>query len=88
MATLTSLLIHCVARRHVVPAGSVITVESTTFNGDKLIGVVWADKHVKMFTQDIRARGEARLVLRRRPASAYLQPSEFPLNQVALADRS
>ena len=43
---------------HKVPAGSVITVESTTFNGDKLIGVLWAEKDVMMFTQDIRARGE------------------------------
>ena len=43
---------------HKVPAGSVIAVESITFNGNKLIGVQWADKAVKMFTQDIRARGE------------------------------
>jgi hypothetical protein len=43
---------------HMVPAGSVITVESTTFNGDKLIGVLWAEKVVMMFTQDLRARGE------------------------------
>ena len=43
---------------HTVPAGSVIMVESATFNGDKLIGVLWAEKDVLMFTQDIRARGE------------------------------
>jgi hypothetical protein len=43
---------------HMVPPGSVITVESRTFNGDKLIGVLWAEKDVMMFTQDIRARGE------------------------------
>ena len=41
-----------------VPAGSVITVESTALNGDKLIGVLWAEKDVMMFTQDLRARGE------------------------------
>jgi len=43
---------------HKVPAGAVIMVESTTFDGDKLIGVLWADTSVMMFTQDIRARGE------------------------------
>jgi hypothetical protein len=43
---------------HMVPAGSVITVESKSFNGDKLIGVLWAEKDVMMFPQDIRARGE------------------------------
>jgi hypothetical protein len=36
---------------HLVPAGSVISVDSKTFDGDKLIGVQWAQKHV-------RARGE------------------------------
>jgi len=43
---------------HMVPAGAVITVDSTTFNGDKLIEVLWAEKDVMMFTQDLRARGE------------------------------
>jgi len=43
---------------HMVPAGSVIMVESKTLNADKLIGVLWAEKDVMMFTQDIRARGE------------------------------
>lgn len=43
---------------HMVPAGSVITVESKSFNGDKLIGVLWAEKDVMMFPQDIRARGD------------------------------
>ena len=43
---------------HMVPAGSVITVESAALNGDKLIGVLWAEKDVMMFTQDLRARGE------------------------------
>jgi hypothetical protein len=42
---------------HMVPADSIIIVESETFNGDRLIDVLWADKKVMMFTQDIRSRG-------------------------------
>ena len=47
--------------RHVsqtVPAGSIIVVDGKTLNGDKLIPVLWADKPVFMFTQDIRRRGK------------------------------
>jgi hypothetical protein len=47
--------------RHVsrlVPEGSVILVDGETFNGDKLVEVIWAEKLVMMFTQDIRTRGE------------------------------
>jgi hypothetical protein len=47
--------------RHVsrlVPEGSVILVDGETFNGDKLVEVMWAEKLVMMFTQDIRTRGE------------------------------
>lgn len=43
---------------HTVPEGSVITVESSAFHGDKLINVLCAEQDVMMFTQDIRARGE------------------------------
>ena len=42
---------------HMVPADSIIIVQSETFNGDRLIDVLWADKKVMMFTQDIRNRG-------------------------------
>jgi len=41
-----------------VPNGSVVIVDSETFNGDKLVEVIWAEKTVMMFTQDIRTRGE------------------------------
>ena len=47
--------------RHVarmVPAGSVITIDSEKFDGDKLVEVLWSEKKVMMFTQDIRSRGE------------------------------
>ena len=42
---------------HMVPAGSVITLNPEKFNGNKLVEVLWADKLVMMFTQDIRTRG-------------------------------
>jgi hypothetical protein len=42
---------------HMVPEGTVITVQTETFNGDRLIEVLWAEKNVMMFTQDIRSRG-------------------------------
>ena len=47
--------------RHVsemIPADSIIVVQSETFNGDRLIEVLWAERRVMMFTQDIRSRGE------------------------------
>ena len=43
---------------HMVPIGSIITIDSEQFNGNKLTEVLWAEKKVMMFTQDIRARGE------------------------------
>ena len=42
---------------HMVPTDSIITVKSEEFNGDRLIEVLWAEKVVMMFTQDIRTRG-------------------------------
>lgn len=42
---------------HMVPSGAVITIESETFNGNKLVEVLWEGKLVMMFTQDIRSRG-------------------------------
>ena len=41
-----------------IPTGSVVIVDSEIFNGDKLVEVIWAEKKVMMFTQDIRTRGE------------------------------
>jgi hypothetical protein len=43
---------------HLVPEGAVVFVDGETFNGDKLVEVLWAEKTVMMFTQDIRTRGE------------------------------
>jgi hypothetical protein len=45
--------------RHVantVPAGAIIDIQGETFNGDKLLEVVWDGKPVMMFTQDLRKR--------------------------------
>ena len=42
---------------HMVPAGSIITIASEEFNGDRLVDVFWSEKRVMMFTQDIRTRG-------------------------------
>lgn len=39
-----------------LPTGSVI--EAKTIEGNKLVEVVWEEKTVLMFAQDIRARGE------------------------------
>ena len=47
--------------RHVsymIPAGATISIEGKTFNGNKLVEVVWAGQTVMMFTQDLRSRGE------------------------------
>ena len=42
---------------HIVPGGSVVVVDSKEFDGNKLMWVMWAEKRVMMFTQDIRTRG-------------------------------
>ena len=47
--------------RHVareIPAGSVVVIDPETFNGNKLFSVLWAEKEVMMFVQDVKARGE------------------------------
>ena len=41
-----------------IPEGTGITLEGATFNGNKLIEVVWEGKVVMMFTQDVRLRAE------------------------------
>ena len=43
---------------HTIPAGSVVVVDPETFNGNKLFSVLWAEKEVMMFAQDVRSRGE------------------------------
>ena len=42
---------------HTVPAGAIITIENDkTFDGDRLMEVVWGGITVLMFTQDLRSR--------------------------------
>ena len=43
---------------HTVPAGAFITIDSTAFDGNKLVNVTWDGKTVMMFTEDLRARSE------------------------------
>lgn len=45
--------------RHVartVPAGVIVTIDSSVFDGNKLMDVTWDNKKVMMFTQDLRSR--------------------------------
>jgi hypothetical protein len=44
---------------HMVPSGTIITVDNEGFDGDRLIDVTWDDKKVLMFAQDLRSRTEA-----------------------------
>jgi hypothetical protein len=47
--------------RHVgrtLPKGALVKIESETFNGNKLVEVLYEGKIVMMFTQDLRSRGE------------------------------
>ena len=43
---------------HMIPKGSIVVVESENINGNRLLEVIWAEKKVMMFTQDIRSRGK------------------------------
>jgi hypothetical protein len=43
---------------HTMSVGSFITVDSTTFFGDKLVDVTWGGQKVRMFTQDLRSNAE------------------------------
>jgi hypothetical protein len=38
--------------------GALVQIESETFNGNKLVEVLFEGKVVMMFTQDLRSRGE------------------------------
>ena len=40
---------------HHVPSGSILMVDGV-LDGDKLMNVLWAEKNVFMFTQDLRKR--------------------------------
>ena len=42
----------------VLPKGALVTIASETFNGNKLVEVIYGGKVVMMFTQDLRTRGE------------------------------
>lgn len=42
---------------HMVPTDSIVVVQAEQLNGDRLIEVLWLEKLVMMFTQDIRSRG-------------------------------
>jgi hypothetical protein len=47
--------------RHVantLPAGAVVEINGDSFDGDKLLEVVWDGKRVMMFAQDLRKRAE------------------------------
>jgi len=41
-----------------VPKGTIVTTDGATFNGDKLVDVLWDGRAVMMFTQDLRSRAE------------------------------
>jgi hypothetical protein len=43
---------------HLVPEGAVVDLDGKTFNGNKLMEVMWDEKAVMMFTQDLRSRGK------------------------------
>lgn len=43
---------------HLVPEGTTISLDGKTFNGNKLMEVMWDEKAVMMFTQDLRSRGK------------------------------
>ena len=47
--------------RHIarmVPKGATVSIDGETFNGNKLTEVMWEEKSVMMFTQDLRSRGK------------------------------
>jgi hypothetical protein len=46
--------------RHVartLPKGALVKIESETFNGNKLVEVLFEGRVIMMFTQDLRSRG-------------------------------
>jgi hypothetical protein len=43
---------------HTVPSGAIVTVDGQAFNHNKLVEVLWDQKRVMMFAQDLESRGE------------------------------
>jgi len=43
---------------HIVMEGSVVLIDPETFNGDKLVKALWAEKPVMMFAHDLRSRAK------------------------------
>jgi len=43
---------------HTVASGTVVEVTQGGIEGDRLVDVIWNDREVMMFTQDLRARAE------------------------------
>jgi hypothetical protein len=43
---------------HTVPAGAIVAIDSEAYSDNKLVDVVWEEKTVMMFAQDVRSRGE------------------------------
>ena len=45
---------------HTVPTGAFIKIkDNATFDGEKLMAVMWDQREVMMFTQDLRERTES-----------------------------
>ena len=42
---------------HTLPKGALVEIESETFNGNRLVEVLFEGNVVMMFTQDLRSRG-------------------------------
>jgi hypothetical protein len=48
--------------RHIaetVPVGAIVEIDTDTFDGNRIVEVIWVGKPVMMFTQDLRKRGES-----------------------------
>jgi hypothetical protein len=43
---------------HHIPAGTIIELDTETFDGNKLVNVTWNGTKIMMFTQDVRLRGQ------------------------------
>jgi hypothetical protein len=42
-----------------VPEGAIIEIDSGTFDGDRLVEMLWDGKRGRMYTQDLRKRAES-----------------------------
>ena len=41
-----------------IPKGAIITADSDAFHGSKLVEVIWIEKTIMVFAQDLRSRTE------------------------------